>query len=228
MAVTELALLRLRSSSSKPLSPSSSSSLVTNLLKAKEAQESYSHHAVHFFSQIEDPSYLYLLGGWDSVATHLDDWIPSATNQGLLELLKEEIEVLWMFHVEIDPQQGNNSDSKKMILDETVTVARYFVKKGGKEAFQEAFDAVSRHHLADSSANPRPFLRGGWRIDKDKEKNGDEEEKEEFVLFTGWDDVADHMGFAESEEDFMKEELPNNLRDLSDAVEVKHAVKLTL
>lgn len=63
MPVTEIALLRLQSC--KPLLSlsSNSPSLAANLRKAKDAQEAYSHHPVHFFAQVEDPSYIYLLGG---------------------------------------------------------------------------------------------------------------------------------------------------------------------
>jgi hypothetical protein len=201
MTVTEIALLHLRSG--KSISPS----LAGNLLKAQEAQEEYSKYPVRFFSQVDDPSYIYLLGGWDSVTQHMEKWIPSSTNQTLLELLKDEIDVLWMFHVDVDCEE--------ILIDvPNVTIGRYLLEDGGKDSFQETSDATNRYVSEFSS--PRPF-QGGRRIDK-------EDNKEEFVLFMDRDDVAHHMSCTglEGFHGFP------TLRDPMDSVEIRHAVRLSL
>lgn len=95
MAITEVALLRLKTSE---LSSSSRSTLQ----QAQQAQSEWSGYPVQFVRQIEDSSYFYIIGGWDSIAHHNGEWIKSETNQKLLGQLKDDIDVEWMFHVEID------------------------------------------------------------------------------------------------------------------------------
>lgn len=103
MAVTEIALLRFKSQ------VPSSATKQRLLLQVKKAQSEWSGYPVHFALQVEDPTLLYLFGGWDSVATHIREWIPSEINQSLLELLKDDITVEWMFHLDIDVSQINSS-----------------------------------------------------------------------------------------------------------------------
>lgn len=95
MAVSEIALIRLKS---HDLSPSTKATL----LEAQKTQTEYSKHQVHFLHQIEDSSFYYLLGGWESVEKHTNDWIQSETNQKLLEQLGAHFDVCWMFHLDVD------------------------------------------------------------------------------------------------------------------------------
>jgi quinol monooxygenase YgiN len=89
MTVTELAILPL----THPLtndSPALPSALILKLLKARSVLESVSGHSFHYFQQVEDPSIIYILGSWDSVAAH-GSFLPSSENQNLLELFKDDI-----------------------------------------------------------------------------------------------------------------------------------------
>jgi hypothetical protein len=95
MAVSEIAFIHLKS---QDLSPSTKETL----LEAQKAQTEYSKHQVRFLHQIEDPSFYYLLGGWESVEKHMHEWIPSETNQKLLERLGQDLDVSWMFHLDLD------------------------------------------------------------------------------------------------------------------------------
>jgi hypothetical protein len=95
MPVTEIALLRL---DNEDLSTSTK----TGLLGAQQAQTEYSNHQVYFLRQIEDPACVYLLGGWESIEKHRNEWIPSETNQRLLQQLTGNLEVKWMFHVDVN------------------------------------------------------------------------------------------------------------------------------
>lgn len=97
MPITELVLLRLTTPTT-PLSPTTKATLH----KAQKAQTAYSGHQVHFLRQIEDPCLFYVLGGWESVARHNEDWIPGETNQGLLEQLEGDVGVVWMFHIDVE------------------------------------------------------------------------------------------------------------------------------
>lgn len=97
MPVTELALLRLRLQD--PPSPTKST-----FLEAKKKQSEYSGYPVTYLRQIEDPLSLYLLGGWESVEKHTGEgqWLSLEVNQNLLAKLKDNVDVCWMFHLDID------------------------------------------------------------------------------------------------------------------------------
>lgn len=95
MAITEVALLRLKTQEA-------SSSAKTLLRQAQKAQSEWSGYPVQFARQIEDSNYFYILGGWETIAEHNGEWIKSETNQKLLTELKDDVDVEWMFHVDID------------------------------------------------------------------------------------------------------------------------------
>ncbi|CAG8885425.1 unnamed protein product [Penicillium salamii] len=175
MAVTEVALIRLKTD----ISPTTKA----NLRAAQNAQGEYSKHAVHFLHQIEDSSFYYILGGWESVEKHTHEWIQSEANQRLLGLLAQDFDVCWMFHLDIDPS------ASKIPLDAPVlAVSRYFVEADKKDEFNAAF----RASLSYFGAHTAPFsFCGGWRIDR--------KDNEEFVLFSGWNDERDHSEFVGSE-----------------------------
>ena len=95
MPITELALLRSNL-------PEPSANTKSTLRQVQHTQGEYSKFPVNYLRQEEDSTCFYLLGGWDSVAEHLGDWISSAPNQELLGRLQGEGEVVWMFHLDID------------------------------------------------------------------------------------------------------------------------------
>lgn len=95
MPVAEIALLHLKT-------PTPSTPLKEVLLEAQREQSQYSGHRVNFLRSLDDNRDFYLLGGWESVAVHNGDWIPSETNQRLLGKLKDEVDVGYMFHLDVD------------------------------------------------------------------------------------------------------------------------------
>ncbi|KAJ5380604.1 uncharacterized protein N7496_003032 [Penicillium cataractarum] len=197
MPITEFALLRL-----KEQEPSAKTK--SSLRDVVKQQSAWSKHPVNFLRQIEDSGLVYLLGGWASVAEHFGDWITSAPNQRLLAELKDAIDIEWLFHLDIDPSARN------IPLDAPVLgITRYFVEASRKDEFESIFQAGAPH-LGEYTA-PYSYA-GGWRIDKDGED-------EEFVLFSGWNKVEDHFGFAES--DAFKEF--GKIKSAIKGAEIKHA-----
>jgi hypothetical protein len=91
MAVTELALLYFKDDENP--------SVKEGLAQAQQAQEEHSKHKVQFLRQVEDPSYFYLLAGWESLETHISH---SAHYQGKLTQLTDRVGVDWMFHLDAD------------------------------------------------------------------------------------------------------------------------------
>ncbi|KAJ5383622.1 Dimeric alpha-beta barrel [Penicillium concentricum] len=197
MPVTELALLRVKSQDS--------SSAKTTALEAQKALTEYSGYQVTYLRQIEDSESFYLLGGWESIEKHMagGQWTSSEANQNLHAKLKDSLDVSWMFHLDLDP-----STSKIPLEAPVIAITRCFVESSKKDEF----DAVFKVGVADLNAATAPFIScGAWRVDK-------EGEDEEFVLFSGWNQVQDHFDFAGSEvsKEFRK------IQALMKGADVKH------
>lgn len=221
MAVTELALFLFKNK--KSIEAPENKAVKENILAAIKGQASYSSYPVHLLTQVEDPSYLYLLGGWDSVETHVEKWIPSKTNRDLLAGLQEDMEVVWLQHLDIAPISHapgsvNNEDESSVVplSAPVIGISRYFINPGKKYNFQNVYSA-SKHHL-DAFAKPWSTI-GGWRSDPETRDEG-KSVKDEFVLFSGWGATEDHFKFAESEgfKDFGK------IKEFLEGAEIKHAV----
>lgn len=95
MAITELAFLRLKT-------PEPSPTTKKDLQAAQQAQSEWSGYPVNFLRSVDDQQDFFLLGGWDSVAQHCGEWITSEINLRLLGKLKDDVDVNWMFHLDID------------------------------------------------------------------------------------------------------------------------------
>jgi hypothetical protein len=135
---------------------------------------------VHFYVQDEDPSYIYLLGGWDSVVEHLEAWIPSQTNQELLTALKDEIEVVWMFHVEeidyfellgVNLGMGKTEKQRNLVGSSEpeitrISFGRYLINERSDREIASLLGA----RLATITASAeRTCVLAGWRIDREED-----------------------------------------------------------
>ncbi|KAK8042587.1 hypothetical protein PG994_013070 [Apiospora phragmitis] len=105
-----------------------------------------------------------------------------------------------LFHVDgIEAFTGLNAeageeDKKTALSAEYVSVSRLVVAADKRAGFERTWAEVGRIRQEYVS----PFVhRGGWRI----EKQDGSEDKDEFVLIGGWDSLAKHAEFAESEGD---------------------------
>jgi hypothetical protein len=194
MPVTELALLRFPT-------PTPSTPLISCFRSGIHASESFTStkDTFYVYQQIEDPSYVYIVGTWSSPSQH-DEFIKSDENVTLMEQLKElKVGVEWMFHIDL-----NLSGEGKGVLDApVVAIGRHFVSHDRKDGFAKEF-AAKKKYLESFAGEER--VKGGWRIDgKEREvvtgANGElgEVEKEEWVLFSGWDAKERHGDFVESE-----------------------------
>ncbi|KAF2654357.1 hypothetical protein K491DRAFT_693887 [Lophiostoma macrostomum CBS 122681] len=214
MTITELALLRLL-----PPTAVDDASLRQKLANAKSVMEKYTGRKFYFFQQIEEPALLYIVGEWESLEQHMNDFIPSAENQDVLNNLKEELTVEWLIHIDA-PHASLPLPTTKIIEGRPVagshilSIARLFVSSGDNAKFRETFDA-NKHHLQYYLTEGG--LGHGWRVDK-------EDAKEEFVLITPWTDVDQHMSFAKTEA-FTKYA---QIRPFLDGNEIKHAKLLVL
>lgn len=232
MAVTELALLEYKQPSSTSTTSSGSTHslfpthVLTALHDAISAQASYSHYPVALLQSHEHPSQLYLLGGWSSVPAHMQDWIPSQTNQDLLKALGDEIDVKWMFHIECDPDDVVAKFTKKSRNEgNTISVGRHFVKEGMRAEFEACWTA-NVEALEKFLVEGKEGRRSGWRADwgyvaadgQSGEEKKDSDMKE-FVLFGAWKTVEDHTTEFVKTEEFQRY---GKIRSLIDGAEIRH------
>lgn len=203
MTVTELALLSLL-----PPVTITDESLWKNLAHVKNVLEIWTGRPFHFFSQTEDPAFLYIVGEWEDVKQLREVFLPSEDNRQMLELLRDQVSVSWLLHINIEQE-------KLPLSAPIISIGRYTMKPGQQEAYTETLDVVS-HHLGTYVA-PSHFAHG-WRLDK--EKDGNEEE----IFIIGWDSVARHHEFAQT--DGFKEFA--RVKEFIAHAEVKHAKRLDL
>ena len=196
MAVTELALLRILSPLSNEGKVEFSSDLLNHLRLAKEAMEKASGFNFYYLHCIEDPSTIFVVGGWPSVQFHMEEWIPSSENQELLKLMEGKMDVEWMFHLDLDPKDRESLFGRKV-----VAVGRYVVKGGARDDFMTVFGEIKRK--LELIVRGENMVKAGWRIDRGYVKgNEDKREKgiEEFVSFTGWESVEEHLAIGDMDE----------------------------
>jgi heme-degrading monooxygenase HmoA len=214
MTITEIALLHLASSITIE-----DVDIRSALAHAKQVMEGYTGNTFYYFQQTEDPSYIYIFGEWDTLDQHMNQFIPGAENQALLELLKDRLTVDWLLHANVShaelPLPKTDAELAKARRGElVVSVGRHFVKDGKRELFEETFER-NRHYLQDYITEGT--LGGGWRIDT-------EGGKDEWVLLCPFKDVQQHLDFAKSE----AFEHYGQIREYIDGAEIKHAKLLDI
>lgn len=209
MAVTELACLRLKPE--QGLSPE----LLAKLATAKWVMEKASGFNFHYYHCVESPGLVFIIGAWPSIEFHMLDFIPSQANQDLLGLLKDEVVVEWMFHLNIDQTKRCLPLHRAV-----VAIGRHFIKDNERDHFQKTFDE-NKHYL-ESFIGGEELAVGGYRLDKGFDPSLEAEPKEEFVLFTTWHDVEQHGEFAKTD-GFEKYA---QIRDHLAGADIKHAVRL--
>ncbi|KAF2869595.1 hypothetical protein BDV95DRAFT_497046 [Massariosphaeria phaeospora] len=208
MPLTELALLHLT-----PPTILTSPHLLAGLARAKSAMQRFTGRSMSFLQQVEDPACIYIIGEWESLAQHMDEFIPSAENQATLQSLQGMFTIAVFEHIDVAlaalPVGRNGGLGKE--TGTVVRIERYFVKEGA-EAKAGFMDVVRENLGYMREYVTEGVVGGGWRVDK-------EDGKEEFVLVSPWKSVEQHAGFAETE-GFRK---LSALWEFVDGTDTKHA-----
>lgn len=205
MTVTEIALLHL-----SPDVTLDDVNLRSNLAHAKTIMQSYTGRTFYYLQQIEDPMCIYILGEWESLDQHMNDFIPGSDNQALLKSLKGLISVEWLLHINVPhanlplPIADTNKQRAPVY-----GIVRHFIISGQRDQFQQTFDA-QKCYLQEFVTEGK--IGGGWRVDK-------EDDKDEWVLLTPWRSVQQHHEFAETD-GFEKY---GNIREYIQNADIKHA-----
>ncbi|KAJ8114776.1 hypothetical protein OPT61_g3422 [Boeremia exigua] len=185
MTITEVALLHLL-----PNVVIDDTDLRSKLAQAKKIMQNYTGRTFHYLQQVEDPAYIYIIGEWESLDQHMNEFIPSTDNQALLESLQGSLSVDWLLHIDVShaglPLTGKGATKQTA---PTFAIVRHFIKGGERAQFQQTFDE-EKHHLQDFVTEDK--IGGGWRVDTE----GDEDE---WVLLTPWKNVEQHHEFAQTD-----------------------------
>ncbi|KAF3053144.1 hypothetical protein E8E11_010545 [Didymella keratinophila] len=205
MTVIEIALLHLSQGVTI-----SDPDVRSKLAHARSVMQEHTGRNFYYLQRVEDPSYIYVIGEWDSLDQHMNDFIPSADNQALLEDLKGLLSVDWLLHID-----ASHADlplpvpSKNQAQASVYGLVRHFVKNGQRAKFQETYENEKRHLQAFVTEGT---IGGGWRVDKD-------DDNEEWVLLTPWTSVEQHHAFAETD-GFAKY---GRIREHIEGADIKHA-----
>jgi len=186
--------------------------LLPKLARVKRDQQAFNGQNVYIMRGVENESHLYVIGEWESVKQHMEEWVPSNTNQALLALLDGMVTVDWVFH--LDVSHAELPFPTQVPLENVWSIGHHYVSKTRRAGFEQAF--AERKHCVDAWATQgKPG--GGWRIDL-------EDDVEEFVLFCPWKNVQQHTDFATFEL-FQKYA---EIRDYIQSFEVSHARMIDL
>jgi len=147
--------------------------------------------------QISDPSCIYVVGEWDSLDQHLNDFIPSADNQALLESLKDYITVdsnlehLDVPNAELPLPRSEEALERAKRGEQVWSITHYTIKAGKREAFEAEFKEMKE--MLDRFA-AEGGVGGGWCVGK---KEGEEDV---FVTLFPWRSVVEWKRFGQGEE----------------------------
>ncbi|KAL2825845.1 hypothetical protein BDW59DRAFT_145956 [Aspergillus cavernicola] len=205
MPVTELACLHLKTNTS--LTSLLNQELQTKLYTGLKAQANHTNTPVYLLTQIADPSCIYIIAHWEGVSQHMEEWIPSDTNQRIMEGLKDGVEVVWLQHVEGDLVGAISS------LDGVIGIRRYIVAGGDKEGERD-FDQMKRHL---KGVNGPTEVSGSLVVDS-RDVDEAETPQKVFMLLSRSSTINEQFDFGEEElNEFTR------FKGLLEEVEAKHA-----
>jgi heme-degrading monooxygenase HmoA len=172
MPVLELLLLRLRPGIS-PQDPT----LVENLSTVR----SLVHTNSRFYHCIEEPTLIYILGQWPSLAAH-KAFLSSPEKDAILLPQTHQLDFAWMLH--LDLPEGKSMEDVLPFTAPILGIARIFFNNSDPDV--DAYKKILADHRSKvvGTTGPYPFF-DAWRIDA-------EEGKAEYVILTGWESVEAH------------------------------------
>lgn len=155
----------------------------------------------------------------------MEEWIPSTRNQEVLKAMQGEVDVKFMFHVDLDPREVVGGLMKKSQEGGgVVSVGRHFVKKGMRKGVEEWWKEDGKV-LEEFVVDGKEGRRGGWRVDQgfgaEGEKGqGEDSEVCEFVVFGAWAKVEDHtVEFVKTKQS----QRYSKIKEFLDGAEIRHA-----
>lgn len=196
MPVTEIGLLRL-----KPSTTIDDPELQASLSQARKGLQEFTGKRFYYLQQVEDQSFIYLLGEWECLDQHYKNFHGTQEFQEELPKMKQYLEFQWMAHYDVPLAD--------IWLDAPVlSVGRHMIKDGKREEFEKCFKG-NRRHLDAVMTEGKTM--GGWKVD-------DGRKGDEFVLLAPWKEVSQHNRFSKTEG--FKE--CSQMEDFVEQADIKH------
>lgn len=170
MAIIELAHIKLKNGLE-----ATDATLKKNTKEVKRVIEEYSKLQTIFYTQIDDPTTMFVIGAWDTKDHHEKGFNGSPQQNQILELIKDQMDITWMHYIDVD-------QSRIPIKAPTLAIIRETFEKHGvnRTVFDNEFEAQT-----SSLGGARHGAVSGWNIRKDKH------ERDVRVNFSGWDSVEE-------------------------------------
>ncbi|OAG42674.1 hypothetical protein AYO21_02957 [Fonsecaea monophora] len=170
MAIIELAHITLK----KGLQ-ATDPELKKNLKEVKRVIEDYSKLQTLFYTQVDDPSVLFVVGAWKNKDQHQHGFDGSPQQAEILELIKDQMSINWMHYIDVD--------QSRIPLDAPVLaiIRERFAKHGVvKTQFDQEFASQT-----SSLGGARYGAISAWNIPKDNK------ERDVRVNFSGWESAEE-------------------------------------
>ncbi|EXJ93400.1 hypothetical protein A1O1_01792 [Capronia coronata CBS 617.96] len=171
MAIIELAHISLKNGLT-----ASDALLKKNTKEVKRVIEEYSHLPTLFYTQIDEPSTMFVVGAWESTDKHQNGFNGSLQQDQILQLIKDQMEIDWMYYMDVDQSRIPVDAPILSIIKETLP------KNTNKAAFDQDFARGTQ-----SLGGARYGAVSAWNIRKDKH------EETVRVNFSGWQSLEEAM-----------------------------------
>ncbi|KAJ5261122.1 hypothetical protein N7478_011717 [Penicillium angulare] len=164
MPISEIGLLKL-----KPSYTIKDPELQTRLTEVQNGLHEFTYHKFYFFEQVEDPSFIYLLG---------HSW------KERVKVMSKYFEFQWMAHYDF-LIEDLNLDLDLDIGQGVLEVMRFSMGEDEKESFA---DKVTKVRSGFDGATDAKVL-NGWKVDVNRDK-------EEYVELVAWRDLRAREEFV--------------------------------
>ncbi|KIW90650.1 uncharacterized protein Z519_08433 [Cladophialophora bantiana CBS 173.52] len=170
MAIIELAHITLKNGIT-----ATDPELKKNLREVKRVIEDYSKLQTLFYTQIDDPSVMFVIGAWETKDHHQYSFDGSPQQAEILKLIKDQIGIDWMHYIDVDQSRIPLDAPVVAIIKET------FAKHGVvRTQFDQEFASQT-----SSLGGARHGAISAWNIPKDNK------ERDVRVNFSGWESVEE-------------------------------------
>jgi heme-degrading monooxygenase HmoA len=172
MPILELTQLRLKGPSA------TDPALLQDLSTVREKLQTKSQ----FYSCIEDPTLIYILGSWLSLEQHRR-FLASPSRNEVLGPQESVLQFCWTVHMELDSMSSLPLDAPVLAIE------RLLVEENSIDMFDQA---ALRHARHLQGSHPFKVVHG-WRCDTPTGRH-------EALIFSGWKNADAHVTFKEKDE----------------------------
>jgi len=168
MPVLEILLLRVRPSVS-PYNPG----LLANLSNVRGKIKTNSR----FYHAIEDPSLIYIIGQWSSLAAH-QQFLASPDRDGILAEQEKQLSFEWMVHIEIAADESIGSVDNVPFDAPVMSFCRWEMKPSSADMDMFSSSVAKHAQVVIEAAKPHHVVSGVVLESPEGRK--------EYVMLTGW------------------------------------------